>query len=178
MVAPVRPETFLSEDEASAMFVVITGVAGSGKTTVGKLLAHDLGWPFHEGDDFHPAANLEKMRRGEALTDTDRQPWLDVLRALIQSAVANGENGVLACSALKRRYREHLRVNDRVAFVHLSATPDLIAHRLQQRKGHFMNPSLLKSQFATLETAPTELSLDASLPPAELVKQLRDLLDI
>jgi len=160
------------------MFVVITGVAASGKTTVGKLLAHNLGWPFHEGDDFHPAANVEKMRGGEALTDTDRQPWLDALRAMIQSAVANGESGVLACSALKRRYREHLRVNDQVVFVHLTATPELIAHRLQQRKGHFMNPSLLKSQFATLETAQTELSLDASLPPAELVKQLRDLLDI
>ena len=160
------------------MFVVITGVAGSGKTTVGKLLAHDLGWPFHEGDDFHPAANVEKMRRGEALTDTDRQPWLDALRAMIQSAVAIGKKGVLACSALKRRYREHLRVNDQVVFVHLAATPELIAHRLQQRKGHFMNPSLLKSQFATLETAQTELTVDASLPPAVLVQQLRDSLHI
>lgn len=160
------------------MFVVITGVSGSGKTTVGKLLARDLRWPFHEGDDFHPAANVEKMRRGEALTDTDRQPWLDALRAMIQSAVENGEKGVLACSALKRRYREQLRMNNQVVFVHLAATPELIAHRLQQRKGHFMNPSLLKSQFATLETAQTELSLDASLPPATLVKQLRDLLHI
>ena len=160
------------------MFVVITGVSGSGKTTVGKLLARDLRWPFHEGDDFHPAANVEKMRRGEALTDTDRQPWLDALRAMIQSAVENGEKGVLACSALKRRYREQLRMNNQVVFVHLAATPELIAHRLQQRKGHFMNPSLLKSQFATLETTQTELSLDASLPPAALVKQLRDTLHI
>ena len=86
--------------------------------------------------------------------------------------------GILACSALKRRYREHLGVNDRVVFVRLSATPDLIAHRLQQRKGHFMNPSLRESQFATLEIAQSELSLDASLPPAALVKQLRDLLHI
>ena len=160
------------------MFVVITGVAGSGKTTVGKLLAQDLGWPFHEGDDFHPAANIEKMHRGEALTDTDRQPWLDALRAMIHSAVENGEKGVLACSALKRRYREHLRVNDQVVFVHLAATPELIAQRLQQRKGHFMNPSLLTSQFATLETTQTELRLDASLPPTALVKQLRDWLHI
>ena len=160
------------------MFVVITGVAGSGKTTIGKLLAQDLGWPFHEGDDFHPAANIEKMHRGEALTDTDRQPWLDALRAMIHSAVENGEKGVLACSALKRRYREHLRVNDQVVFVHLAATPELIAHRLQQRKGHFMNPSLLTSQFATLETTQTELRLDASLPPTALVKQLRDWLHI
>ena len=160
------------------MFVVITGVAGSGKTTVGKLLAHDLGWPFHEGDDYHPAANVEKLRRGEALTDTDRQPWLDALREVIQSAVENGEQAVLACSALKRRYREHLRVNEQVVFVHLAATPELIEHRLQQRKGHFMNPSLLKSQFATLETAQDELSLDASLPPAVLVRQLRNSLHI
>ena len=160
------------------MFVVITGVAGSGKTTIGKLLAHDLGWPFHEGDDFHPAVNVEKMRRGEALTDTDRQPWLDALRAVIQSAVENGEHGVLACSALKRSYREHLCVNDQVVFAHLAATPELIEHRLQQRKGHFMNPSLLESQFATLETAETEVSLDASLPPAVLVQQLRDALHI
>lgn len=163
---------------ASATFIVITGVTGSGKTTVGKLLAKDLGWQFHEADDFHPAVNVEKMRRGEALTDGDRQPWLDAVRAVIQSAVENGEKGILACSALKRTYREHLRVNDQVVFVHLAATPELIERRLEQRQGHFMNPSLLHSQFATLESPQTGLSLDASLPPAALVQQVRDALHI
>jgi len=165
-------------DDASAMFIIITGVAGAGKTTIGKLLAGNLGWQFYEGDDFHPAANVEKMRRGEALTDGDREPWLDALRAVIQSSLANGENGIMACSALKRSYREHLRVNEQVVFVHLAATPELIRRRLEQRKGHFMNPSLLESQFATLETAQNELSVDASLPPEVLVQQLRDALHI
>ena len=166
------------EDDASAMFIIITGVAGAGKTTVGKLLAKNLGWKFYEGDDFHPAANVEKMRRGKALTDADRRPWLDALRAVIQSSLANGENGILACSALKQRYRAHLRVNEQVVFVHLAATPELIERRLEQRKGHFMNPSLLESQFATLETPQTALTLDASLPPVALVQQLRDALHI
>lgn len=160
------------------MFIVITGVAGAGKTTLGKLLAKTLGWRFYEGDDFHPVANVEKMRRGEALTDADRQPWLDALRAVIQSALDNRENGILACSALKSRYRAHLRVNEQVVFVHLAATPELIERRLEQRKGHFMNPSLIQSQFATLETSQTALSLDASLPPAVLVQQIRDALHI
>lgn len=160
------------------MFIVITGVAGAGKTTLGKLLAKTLGWRFYEGDDFHPVANVEKMRRGEALTDADRQPWLDALRAVIQSALDNRENGILACSALKSRYRAHLRANEQVVFVHLAATPELIERRLEQRKGHFMNPSLIQSQFATLETTQTALSLDASLPPAVLVQQIRDALHI
>ena len=160
------------------MFIVITGVAGSGKTTVGKLLAKNLGWQFYEGDDFHPAANVEKMRRGEALTDADRQPWLDALRAVIQSSLENGENGILACSALKRSYRAHLRVNEHVVFVHLTATPELIERRLKQRKNHFMNPSLLESQFAALESPQTAITLDASSPPAVLVQRIRDALHI
>jgi gluconokinase len=160
------------------MFIVITGVAGAGKTTVGKLLAKILGWQFYEGDDFHPAAKVEKMRRGEPLTDTDREPWLDALRTVIQSALENGENGILACSALKQRYRERLRVNEQVVFVHLAATPELIERRLEERKGHFMSPSLIESQFATLETPQTALSLDASLSHAVLVQKIRDALDI
>lgn len=160
------------------MFIIITGVAGSGKTTVGKLLAENLGWQFYEGDDFHPAANVEKMRRGEALTDADRQPWLDALRAVIQKILESDENGILACSALKQSYRAHLHVNDDVVFVHLAATPELIKRRLEQRRGHFMNPSLLQSQFTTLETSQTALTLDASLPPAALVQQVRDKLHI
>lgn len=165
-------------DDASAMFIIITGVAGAGKTTIGKLLARNLGWKFYEGDDFHPAANVEKMRRGEALTDGDREPWLDALRAVIQSSLANGENGIMACSALKRSYRARLRVNDQVVFIHLVATPELIERRLEQRKGHFMNPSLLNSQFSTLEPPQSALTLDASLPPAVLVQQIRDALHI
>jgi gluconokinase len=160
------------------MFIIITGVAGAGKSTVGKLLADNLGWQFYEGDDFHPAANVEKMRRGEALTDADREPWLDALRALIQSALEKSENGILACSALKRHYRARLRVNEHVVFVHLTATPDLIERRLEQRKSHFMNPSLIQSQFTTLETPETALSLDASSPPAVLVQRVRAALHI
>jgi gluconokinase len=165
-------------DDASAMFIVITGVTGSGKTTVGKLLAKNLGWQFYEGDDFHPPANVEKMRRGGALTDADRQPWLDALRAVIQSALENGENGILACSALKQDYRARLRVDEQVVFVHLAATPELIEHRLEQRKGHFMNPSLIQSQFTTLEPPQTALALDASLPPTVLVQRVKDALHI
>jgi gluconokinase len=160
------------------MFIIFTGVAGAGKTTVGKLLAKELGWQFYEGDDFHPAANVEKMRRGEALTDDDRLPWLDALRTVIKTAVEKAENGVMACSALKRGYRERLRVNEAVAFVHLAANPDMIGRRLRRRKGHFMNPSLMQSQFATLETPQTALTLDASLKPPVLVQQVRDALHI
>jgi gluconokinase len=160
------------------MFIVITGVAGAGKTTLGKLLAKNLGWQFYEGDDFHPAVNVEKMRRGEPLTDADRQPWLDALRAVIQSSLEKNDNAILACSALKQSYRARLRVNEQVVFVHLAATPELIKRRLEQRRGHFMNPSLLESQFTTLETPQTALSLDASLPPPLLVQKIRDALHI
>ena len=160
------------------MFIIITGVAGAGKSTVGKLLADNLGWQFYEGDDFHPAANVEKMRRGEALTDADREPWLDALRALIQSALEKSENGILACSALKQSYRARLRVNEHVVFVHLTATPALIERRLNRRKDHFMNPSLLGSQFAALEPSQTAITLDASSPPTVLVQRIRDALDI
>ena len=113
-----------SEDQASAMFIIFTGVAGAGKTTVGKLLAKELSWRFYEGDDFHPAANVEKLRRGEPLTDDDRRQWFDMLRDVIQAALERGENGVLACSALKRSYRARLRVSERVIFVHLAAGPE------------------------------------------------------
>ena len=163
---------------ANTMFIIFMGVAGVGKTTVGKLLAQELGWRFYEGDEFHPADNIEKMRRGQPLTDTDRRSWLDALRAVIQAALENNENGILACSALKRHYRARLRVNEDVVFVQLAATPDVIRRRLEHRKGHFMNPSLLENQLATLETPQSALSLDASLPPAVLVQQVRQALHI
>lgn len=160
------------------MFIILTGVAGAGKTTIGTLLARELGWRFYEGDDFHPAENIEKMRRGEALTDSDRAPWLDRLRGLIEQALERGENGILACSALKRSYRARLRVDDRVVFVHLAVSRALIERRLKARKNHFMNPALVKSQFDTLEPPQTVLTLDASLPPAVLAEQVKKALNL
>jgi len=160
------------------MFIIFTGVAGAGKTTVGELMAKELGWRFYEGDNFHPAANVEKMRRGEALTDEDRRPWLEALRAIIQAALENDENGILACSALKQSYRTSLRVSEHVVFIHLATRPDVIRRRLQDRKGHFMNPSLVESQFAALETPQDALILNASLPGAVLVQQVRQALNI
>ena len=155
------------------MFIILTGVSGSGKTTVGKLLARALGWPFYEGDDYHPLANIEKMTKGVALTDEDRREWLAALRDVISAAVSRGENGILACSALKRSYRDLLHVNNDVVFVHLTASPALIRDRLQKRTGHFMNPSLIDSQFATLEEPQTAMTIDASLPSEEIVRQVR-----
>ena len=160
------------------MFIVLTGVSGSGKTTVGKALARDLGWRFYEGDEFHSTANIEKMRRGEPLTDDDRTPWLEKLRSVIQSALENGQNGILACSALRRSYRARLRVSDRVIFIHLAAPPDVIQHRLKRRSGHFMNPLLLQSQLAALEPPRSGITLDASQPPAFLVQRIRELLHL
>jgi gluconokinase len=160
------------------MFIILTGVSGSGKTTVGKALAMDLGWQFYEGDDFHSAANIEKMRRGEPLTEDDRKPWLDELRSVIQTALEDNQNGILACSALRRSYRARLRVNDRVIFIHLAAPPDVIQHRLERRSGHFMNPLLLQSQLAALEPPQSGITLDASETPAVLVRRIRELLHL
>jgi gluconokinase len=131
--------------------VIIFGVLGAGKTTIGKLLAEELGWQFYEADDFHPGANIEKMRNGRPLTDEDRWPWLDRLREQITRSLAAKENAVLACSALKRACREHLRVSDDVKFVFLRGDYALIERQLRRRRAHFMNPVLLRSQFADLE---------------------------
>ena len=133
------------------MVVIILGVSGAGKTTIGKLLAEDLGWQSYEADDFHPRANIDKMRRGIPLTDEDRWPWLDSLREQIKKCIEARQNAVLACSALKRAYRQHLRVNAEVKLVFLRGDYALIAEQLRHRRGHFMNPALLKSQFADLE---------------------------
>src|SRR5215471_18704469 len=131
--------------------IIIFGVSGAGKTTVGKLLARELGWQFIEADDFHSAANIEKMRSGRPLTDEDRWPWLDRLRKKIEQLLAAGENAVLACSALKRAYRDVLRVSDEVKFVFLRGDYSLIEKQLHSRHRHFLNPDLLQSQFDELE---------------------------
>jgi gluconokinase len=133
------------------MVIIIFGVSGAGKTTLGRLLAREFGWAFYEADNFHSPANVEKMRQGVPLTDQDRWPWLESLRELINRCVAAGEYAVLACSALKEEYRRRLRVNTEVKFVFLQGNYALVAEQLRQRRGHFMNPALLQSQFADLE---------------------------
>lgn len=138
--------------------VVVMGVSGSGKTTVATGLAAALGWEFAEGDDFHPAANVEKMRSGIALTDDDRWPWLEAIGAWISAKEAAGESAVVTCSALRRAYREVLR-RDRpaVRFLHVQAPGAVIADRVEHRAGHYMPASLVPSQLATLEPlAPDE----------------------
>ena len=153
--------------------IVITGVTGSGKTTIGKLLATELQWKFYEGDDFHPLVNIEKLRRGVALDDQDRLPWLLAIRYTIRAAIDRGENAVIACSALKESYRRMLRISPEVILIHLEANPELIENRLKHRTGHFMNPALVRSQFQTLEEPEAALQIDARMRPGEIVGAIR-----
>jgi gluconokinase len=163
----------------SIVVVVIMGVAGSGKTTVGTALAAALGWQFVDADDQHAPESVAKMTRGEPLTDADRWPWLDRLRAVIDGALARGDQGsglVLACSALKASYRARLAggaAGGRVRFVHLAGSPDLFRARLTGRAGHFMKPAMLDSQLATLEVPADALTVDAALPVAAIVAAIR-----
>ena len=156
------------------MVIVLMGVTGSGKTTVGTMLAKDMGWDFHDADDFHPAANVEKMRQGIPLNDDDRIPWLNALGDLVQRAHDTRKGIILACSALKHSYRELLRREKLpVQFVYLCGPQDLIKERLEARKGHYMNPALLPSQFATLEEPQDALYMDISPDPSEIVVSIK-----
>ena len=152
--------------------VVIMGVAGCGKSSVGAALSAALGVTYVDGDDLHPAANVDKMRRGVALTDEDRWPWLDQVAACLQ----NSAPVIVGCSALKRAYRDRIRagVQSKVAFVHLSGDRDLIAARMAQRQGHYMPLSLLDSQFAALEPPGQDeavtVTIDQPLP--DIVAQI------
>jgi gluconokinase len=158
------------------VIVIVFGVSGAGKTMIGKLLAEGLGWRFLEADDFHPRANIDKMRRGIPLTDEDRSPWLDSLREQIGKFVEARQDAVLACSALKRVYRERLRVSDDVRFVFLRGNYALIESQLRRRRGHFMNPALLRSQFADLEeprSVEDAVTIELGRTPEELVQEIK-----
>lgn len=158
------------------MIVLVTGVSGAGKTTVGSLLATSLSWEFFDADDFHPPANIAKMARGEPLDDADRDGWLELLAGVIDRLLLEGRSAVLACSALRASYRARLRGSHRaeeVRTVYLRADPSVLRERLDARRGHFAKVDLLVSQLATLEEPQDALIVDANEAPATIAKQIR-----
>jgi gluconokinase len=155
------------------LIVIVMGVAGVGKTTVGKLLAEQLGWKFVDADDFHSAANTEKIRQGAALDDSDREPWLDVIRTSELRWTSQGQDVVLACSALRHDYREKLQIAPDVRFVYLKGSRELISERLRSRRGHFANPLLLASQFDTLEEPHDAITVAAEKSLEDVVAEIR-----
>jgi gluconokinase len=160
------------------MVILLMGVTGSGKTTVGLALANCLQWQFVDADDFHSATNVANMRAGIPLDDVDRAPWLASLHAAIVSWLKAGAHVVLACSALKESYREQLLISPEVKLVYLRGTPELISERLQQRHGHYMDPKLLASQFATLEEPSEATAVDVGGDVSQIVAQIRMALSI
>jgi len=156
------------------VILVLMGVCGSGKTTVGKLLAQELAWPFFDADDFHPKANVAKMASGQPLTDADRWPWLDGIAEEMQRVLARGDHAVLACSALKDAYRRRLQRAGDVRMVYLKGDLATIAARLAERHHKYMPSSLLPSQFAALEEPADALVVDIRPPIAVQVQCIRD----
>jgi gluconokinase len=160
------------------MIVILMGVSGSGKTTIGSQLADQLGWPFFDADDFHPPENIARMRSGIALTDKDRQPWLQALANLIATLISNNRSAALACSALKSAYRDQLKNGagsdtDQIRFVYLKIPPSTAHERLRKRERHFMPEQLISSQFETLEEPDDAIAINAELSPDQVVAQIR-----
>jgi gluconokinase len=155
------------------VIILIMGVTGAGKTTVGTLLAKQLGWQFADADDFHSPINKEKMSHGVALTDADRGPWLQAIHEAMVKWEASGQNAVVACSALKHAYRKLLREGVNAKFVYLRGTAELILQRLQERKGHYATGDLVASQFAALEEPKGAYVVDIAGPPESIVKEIR-----
>ena len=153
------------------MIIYVMGVSGSGKSTVGKLLAERLGYPFFDGDDYHPQANVDKMSRGEALNDGDRKGWLQILNEIAKQHRESG--AIIVCSALKKKYRNELRsdLGEDCEFLYLKGSITAITERLSQRKGHFMPKELLQSQFDTLEEPLNSITLSILQSPEEIVNE-------
>jgi gluconokinase len=160
------------------MVIVLMGVSGAGKTTIGRMLADVLGWEFRDADDLHSEANKRKMASGSALTDADRAPWLDSIRELVAKTVARNSNLVLACSALKQAYRDRIVVDPaREKIVFLKGSRELIASRIAHRH-HFMNKDLLASQFDTLEEPSDATVVDVAGTPQSIVEDIRQRLGV
>jgi len=160
------------------MIIVLMGVTGSGKTTVGRLLAEALGWTYADADDFHSELNIEKMKVGIPLNDADRKPWLESLGQLVRDCLIRNEDAVLACSALKESYRAFLLLDEQVKLVYLKGDYRVIKERLAQRRGHYMDPALLDSQFEALEEPLEGLRIDASSDPHAIISIIRNGLSI
>jgi gluconokinase len=161
------------------MILIVMGVAGSGKSTVGRFFAQKLGWTFLDGDDFHPSANVDKMSRGIPLSDSDRLPWLQSIRKEIDRLHTSGQSAVVACSALKSSYRQILAANDQdTYFIFLQGTYEELYERLAQRTGHFMKPGMLQSQFDALEVTPDLIAVHAMDPPEKIYEDVRKRLKI
>jgi gluconokinase len=158
------------------MIICITGVAGAGKSTVGQLLASELGCAFLDGDSLHPQANIEKMTRGIPLTDADRAPWLAAVHCRIVSSFQRGESLVVACSALKQRYRDTLASGVAITWVYLKGSEEVIRARLQSRQHHFFKAKMLASQFADLEEPTDALVIDVTVAPEVEVRRIVNLL--
>jgi gluconokinase len=158
------------------MTIVVMGVAGAGKSTVGSLLANALGWTLVDADSFHSPANIEKMSHGIPLSDADRAPWLEAIHERIVHASHSQENVVIACSALKQRYRDVLANGVTIQWVYLKSSMEQIRERLLQRRNHFMNADLLASQFADLEEPQDAIVADSALPAPVVVRQIMDAL--
>ncbi|MEJ1972723.1 MAG: gluconokinase [Lacunisphaera sp.] len=158
----------------STQIVLLMGVAGSGKTTIGRRLAAELGWPYHEADDFHSAANKAKMARGQPLDDADRAPWLAAIRAAIDECTAAGRSAVFSCSALKETYRRVLTAGvPGIRLVFLSGDRTLLQQRLEGRAGHYMKAGMLDSQFTILEPPTDALTFDVRQSPEEILAEIR-----
>ena len=153
--------------------IIIMGVAGCGKSTIGAMLALELGWDFYDADDFHSESNRIKMAQNIPLTDEDRASWLDSLRSLIGQNIQNERSIVLACSALKKSYRDTLMINDQVEFIYLRGTYEQIEARLLQRSGHFMSAKMLASQFDILEEPQDAVTIDITHTPQEIISVIR-----
>jgi gluconokinase len=160
------------------MILIVMGVVGSGKTSVGRLLAQQLGWKFADADDFHSPANIKKIRHGISLSDDDRRPWLRLLRANIANWSSAEVSVVLACSALKQSYRQELATGPDVQFVYLKGSADLIARRLHLRQGHFADGQILASQLADLEEPQAAITVDIDKPPEQIVTEIREKLHL
>ncbi len=167
------------------MVILLMGVSGSGKTTIGEMLAESLGWPYHDADAFHPPENVEKMGQGHALTDADRAPWLRAIRCCVQEAVKAGESAVISCSALKQAYRDFLfrgfgdgqksaSARCEVCLVYLEGSEALIRERVTGRKGHFAKESLVESQFAALEEPTGAVTVSVDQPPERVVEAIKE----